>query len=170
LNPDEVARDRFGDWNLAENVRQAAEWVAARREELLRSGESLAFETVLSMPDKLDFIGRARAAGYFVRSFFVSTSDPAINAARVARRVMEGGHSVPIDKIISRYARSMAHLPRLVRICHRTYVYDNSMEGTEARLVLRCVDGKLRKTYGDLPAWVGASVVGMPKHEEFEAM
>lgn len=170
LNPDDVARDRFGDWNSAESVHQAAEWVAAQREELLRAGESLAFETVLSMPDKLEFIERARRAGYFVRSFFVSTSDPAINAARVARRIMEGGHSVPIDKIISRYARSMAHLNPLVRLCHRTYAYDNSIEGTEARLVVRYVDGELRKTYGDLPAWVRASVEGMPKHKDFEAI
>jgi hypothetical protein len=58
---------------------------------------------------------------------------------------------------------------RLVRICDRAYVYDNSVEGTEARLVLRCVGGKMRKTYGELPAWVAASVVGIAKDAEFEA-
>jgi len=32
-----------------------------------------------------------------------------INAKRVAMRVMEGGHDVPIGKIISRYAKSLAN-------------------------------------------------------------
>jgi len=45
LNPDEVARDRFGDWNAPEAVRSAAQWVDARREELLASGRGIAFET-----------------------------------------------------------------------------------------------------------------------------
>ncbi|MET0790120.1 MAG: hypothetical protein ABW061_01240 [Polyangiaceae bacterium] len=31
--------------------------------------------------------------GYFSRVFFVGTSDPRINAARVAGRVMQGGHA-----------------------------------------------------------------------------
>jgi predicted ABC-type ATPase len=34
------------------------------------------------MPDKLDFIRRAREAGFFVRVFFVGTDDPSINAKK----------------------------------------------------------------------------------------
>jgi predicted ABC-type ATPase len=81
LNPDEVARDRFGDWNSPAAILQAAQWTEKRREELLAAGSGLAFETVLSAEDKLRFVQRARAKGYFVRAFFVSTGDPAINAA-----------------------------------------------------------------------------------------
>ena len=33
LNPDEVARDRFGDWNSPQASLDAARWTAARREE-----------------------------------------------------------------------------------------------------------------------------------------
>jgi len=168
LNPDEVARDRFGGWNDLPSIRKAAEWVQAERERLLAEERSMAFETVLSMPDKLEFIGRARDAGFFVRAFFVSTSDPTINAARVARRVMEGGHTVPIDKIVSRYARSMANLDQLTRVCHRVYVYDNSVDEEEARLVVRYRDGAIRKMYGPLPAWVAASTAGMPQAADFE--
>ena len=43
------------------------------------------------MPDKIDFIQRAKQAGFFVRLFFVGTDNPSINAKRVALRVMEGG-------------------------------------------------------------------------------
>src|SRR5690606_29221270 len=35
LNADDIARDRFGDWNSPEAVLAAAQWTTARRNELL---------------------------------------------------------------------------------------------------------------------------------------
>ncbi len=81
LNPDEIARDRFGDWNSPGAVLAAAQWAEARREELLAASAGIAFESVLSTPSKIDFLARAKQRGYFVRVFFISTSDPRINAA-----------------------------------------------------------------------------------------
>ena len=49
LNPDEIARDRFGDWNSSEAVMNAARWTEARREELLAASQGIAFETVFSV-------------------------------------------------------------------------------------------------------------------------
>jgi len=109
INPDLIARDEFGDWNDPTAVLNAAEAATLRREACLTERRSLAFETVFSAPDKPEFVRRARAAGYFVRLFFVGTADPTINAARVARRVMHGGHDVPISKIVARYVRSIAN-------------------------------------------------------------
>lgn len=167
INPDEIAQDRFGDWNSPEAILKAANWAANRREELLAAGSGIAFETVLSAPDKLDFISRAKAAGYFTRMFFVGTSDPRINAARVAGRFMSGGHTVPIEKIVSRYSRSMINLSVAVALVNRCYLYDNSIDGVEARLCARSSDGKLRKVYGALPAWVDDAVSSLPKHDVF---
>ena len=109
INPDYIARDEFGDWNAPGAVMNAAVRAAEIRELCVREMRSLAFETVLSMPDKIEFIRRAKQAGFFVRLFFVGTDDPSINAKRVAQRVMEGGHDVPISKIVSRYTRSLAN-------------------------------------------------------------
>ena len=167
LNPDEIARDRFGDWNSPEAVLKAARWTEERREALLATRASLAFETVLSVKGKVDFICRAKAAGYFVRVFFVGTTDPVINAARVARRVMAGGHTVPIEKILSRYGKSLANLALVAEVAQRVYIYDNSIEETDARLCVRTADGALRKIYGPLPQWVEASIAGLEKHPEF---
>ncbi len=168
LNPDDVARDRFGDWNSPPAVLRAAQWTQQRREELLAAHAGIAFETVLSAPDKLQFLERARSAGYFIRAFFVGTSDPGINAARVARRYMCGGHHVPIEKIVDRYRRSLANLPLLVHLAQRVYVFDNSVEDEEARLCLRSSDGRLRKIYGPLPDWIATAMLGMPRDPEFE--
>lgn len=153
VNPDYIARDEFGDWNAPDAVIKAAVRAAEVRERCVREGRSLAFETVLSMPDKVDFIQRARQAGFFVRLFFVGTDDPSINAKRVALRVMEGGHDVPISKIITRYTRSLANCSVAARIADRAYVYDNSVDNAPARLLFRMAEGKLIKDYGNINPW-----------------
>ena len=79
INPDQVAQERFGDWNSPEAVRQAAVYCADWRERCLAEHKSMIFESVLSAPDKVDFIERAIAAGFFVRLFFVCTASPTIN-------------------------------------------------------------------------------------------
>lgn len=153
VNADNIARDDFGDWNSPDAVRRAAMQATALRESCLREGRSLAFETVLSMPDKIDFILRAQQAGFFVRLFFVGTDDPSINAKRVALRVMEGGHDVPISKIIARYTRSLANCLRAIHTADRAYVYDNSQDNVPARLLFRAGDGKLIKQYSGINPW-----------------
>lgn len=85
VNPDYIARDEFGDWNAPEAVKKAALHAEELREQCVHEGRSLAFETVLSMSDKIDFIRRAKQAGFFVRLFFVGTDNPDINAKRVRR-------------------------------------------------------------------------------------
>ena len=154
INPDQIAKDKFGDWNSAEAVMQSVKYCEALREECLTERKSLIFETVLSADDKLDYIRRAKDAGFFIRIFFVSTNHPTINAARIAHRVMEGGHDVPISKVISRYFKSILNCRRISRLADRTYIYDNSVDGQEAQLLFRFVDGKLFKQYvEEIPEW-----------------
>lgn len=154
INPDQVAQNRFGDWNSPEAVRQAAVYCAGWRERCLAERKSMIFESVLSAPDKVDFVERAIEAGFFVRLFFVCTASPTINASRIAKRVIEGGHDVPITKIISRYQKSIANCIKLSRIVDRTYIYDNSIDGQEARILFRFADGEIIKRYTNkIPLW-----------------
>ena len=156
INPDQIAKDKFGDWNSVDAVLKSANYCQQLREKCLEDGQSLIFETVMSAPDKVDFIRRAKEKGFFIRLFFVSTSHPSINAARVANRVIKGGHDVPIPKIISRYNKSITNCATVTvcKITDRTYVYDNSVDNQEARLLFRMSDGKLFKQYtDDIPQW-----------------
>lgn len=154
INPDQVAQDKFGDWNSPEAVMQAAQYCEELREGCLRNQQSLIFETVLSSEGKVDFIRRAKEAGYFIRLFFVSTSHPSINASRIAQRVMKGGHDVPIPKIISRYQKSIVNCKRCSALANRVYIYDNSIDDADARLLFRMTDGQLFKQYtDDIPEW-----------------
>ena len=154
INPDQVAQDKFGDWNSPEAVMQAAQYCEQQRERCLQDGQSLIFETVLSSDGKVDFIRRAKQMGYFIRLFFVSTSHPSINAARIAQRVMEGGHDVPITKVISRYYKSILNCKRCAFLAVRVYFYDFSFDVVDARLLFRMTDGQLFKQYtDDIPEW-----------------
>lgn len=119
--------------------------------------ETSVFETVMSASDKVEYILRAKQAGFFVRLFFVSTESPTINAKRVANRVLNGGHDVPIPKILSRYDKSIANCIAIAPYVDRLYVYDNSIEDAEARLLFRLTDGQLAKRYVEvLPNWASA--------------
>ncbi|MDR1792534.1 MAG: zeta toxin family protein [Bacteroidales bacterium] len=153
INPDFIARDKFGDWNSHEAVLQAAQYATQRREKCLIAGKSLIFETVLSAPDKVDFVKRAIESGFFIRLFFIGTDNPQINAARIAQRVMKGGHDVPIPKIISRYYKSIINCAILAPIVDRLYVYDNSKDNVLAELLFRASDGNLTKQYAQNHIW-----------------
>lgn len=153
INPDILARDRFGDWNAPEAVLQAARLADSMREEALAARQSLAFETVLSTESKLAYLRKAQLAGYFIRLFFVGTESPTINAARITERFLKGGHEVPIAKIVTRYGRSMANSVQAARIADRAYFYDNTPEDQPVRLIFRCKEGRPEKTYISLPHW-----------------
>ena len=157
INPDIVAKDIFGDWNSKEAVLDAAKYCAEWRERCLIEKQSLIFETVMSADDKVDFILRAKEAGFFIRVFFIATANPTINASRIAGRVMKGGHDVPITKIISRYRKSIINCMKVSSIVDRLYVYDNSIDGEEARIQFRLVNGVMGKMYvTDVPEWAQA--------------
>lgn len=154
INPDQVAKDMFGDWNNSEAVLKAANYCSELREKCLTERKSFIFETVFSAQDKIDFVIRAKKAGFFIRIFFISTSNPTINASRIAKRVMEGGHDVPITKIISRYNKSIQNCKTVSSIIDRLYVYDNSIDDADARPLFRLFNGKLVKQYTtDIPKW-----------------
>lgn len=154
INPDQVAKDVFGDWNDSEAVLKAANYCAELREECLEEKKSFVFETVFSAQDKIDFVIRAKQAGFFIRIFFISTSDPAINASRIAKRVMKGGHDVPISKIISRYNKSIQNCKTVAPIVDRLYLYDNSIDNVDAQPLFRLSNGSLVKRYSeDIPKW-----------------
>jgi len=154
LNPDVIAQEKFAGWNDYESVIAAAKWATHQRYNLIDQKHSLAFETVFSSQEKLDFLQKAKDQGYFIRLFFICTESPVINASRVAQRVLEGGHDVPISKIISRYKKAIFNAYQALEIVDRLYLYDNSFDGAPPELIARFAEGKLVKTYTDkIPIW-----------------
>jgi predicted ABC-type ATPase len=85
--------------------------------------------------------------------FFIGIDNPQINAMRIRRRVISGGHDVPAEKIASRYYKSISNCTFLASIVYRLYVYDNSVENSFPELLFRASNGALIKQYGDMHAW-----------------
>jgi predicted ABC-type ATPase len=164
INPDdirfEIAKTEGVDPETDTMNLRAAEEADRRREELLSGRLGIAFETVFSTQGKLDFLHRAKAAGYFIRLFFVGTSDPSINVRRIAARVWQGGHPVPESKIHDRYYRSLALYTQAAKLVQRSYLYDNSKDVNlttekdyKLPIVFRTKDGVVVKAYQPYPAW-----------------
>lgn len=156
INPDNIAQDVFGDWNSPEAVIKAAEQATKLRHECLEQGRDFVFETVFSSAEKLEFLQKAKEAGFFIRLFYVCTSDPAINVVRITQRYLNGGHEVPISKVISRYYKSLLNATKAISFVDRAYVYDNSIDNQLPRLLYRTTEGQLFKQYvEDIPEWAG---------------
>lgn len=154
INPDNIAQETFGDWNSLDAIIKAAELATKQRYECLELGRNFVFETVFSSSEKLEFLRKAKEAGFFIRMFYVCTSNPSINAARIAKRYLNGGHEVPISKIISRYYKSLRNVADAISFVDRAYIYDNSVDNELPRLLYRTTDGKLVKQYtDDIPDW-----------------
>ena len=98
------------------------------REQMISEKRDFTFETVLSTDRNLLLLKKAKDNGYFVRGYYILTSNDDINISRVSARVAFGGHSVPEEKIKSRYTRSIKLVPELVKICDILHIYDNTSE------------------------------------------
>lgn len=134
----------------------AADFLRGR---LLEGRVSFTCETVMSSPDKVALLAQAQRLGFRTYLYFVATEDPAINVARVRHRVRVGGHPVPEDKIVSRYARSLALLMEAVRHTNRAYIFDNSESGRPHVLLAEITDGHtLTMKTGNVPAWFRRTV------------
>jgi predicted ABC-type ATPase len=120
INADEIKKKR-GCSGL-----EAAREAERLRELCLSEWRSFTFETVLSTDRNLDLLERAKRAGYFIESVFVLTASAELNVFRVKSRELGGGHSVPPEKVRSRYIKALANIPRLIALSDVFRLVDNT--------------------------------------------
>lgn len=154
---DEILELRFNDnklsfWAVSVNSYLASVAADFIRQKLVQAGRSFTFETVMSSPDKVDFLKKAQVRGYRTYLYYIATENPLINISRVRHRIKMGGHAVPEDKIISRYHRSIALLDEALRYTHRAYIFDNS--GSQRLWLAEVSQGQeLEIKAQELPTW-----------------
>ena len=126
INADEIAKG-LSPFQPESVAVQAGRIMLARMDELLQKGETFAFETTLATKSYKQKIEWAQANGYEVTLLFFWLDSPNIAKERVAQRVAEGGHSIPLETIERRYYNGIANLFTIyidmVDIC---YIFDNS--------------------------------------------
>lgn len=136
----------------------AAVWADFVRRKLLEKGASFSFETVMSSPDKVQLLERARELRYHTYLYYVATADPEINVSRVRLRVAQGGHDVPADKIEQRYYRSLDLLFAVIRHSNRAYIFDNSRSDLRW-LAEFAANEKWEAKVNHLPQWFKVAVL-----------
>lgn len=124
INADQIAALRWPGDEVSRAYAAAAE-AAALRERYIADRRSFITESVFSHRSKVDLVRRAVEAGYRVhlRVLIVPVD---LSVARVAQRVVDGGHDVPEDKIRQRYQRLWAHVAEAIDVAYEARVYDSS--------------------------------------------
>jgi predicted ABC-type ATPase len=132
----------------------------------LAEGKSVSLETTLSGHTVLQRMLAARRIGYDVELRFVALASPIIHIDRIDQRVLKGGHYIPPETVIRRYAQSLENLPKAISLAHRAVVIDNS--DVEKRLILKTEGGLMLQLAPNPPAWFAAllpairAVLGAP--------
>lgn len=123
--------------------------------------ESFIFETVLSDPvgSKLGFLEQASLSGYDVRLVFIGLDSPDVSSERVAMRILKGGHSVPEDRIESRYPRTLDNLREALHRLPWVRVLDNSDPSQPFRSIAEYRNGHAVWLAETIPDWF-RSVLG----------
>lgn len=90
------------------------------------AGESFAFETTLAGRGYVPRIRTWQAAGYAVKLIFLRLDSPEEAMARVAQRVLQGGHDVPEATIRRRFASGLHNFQTLYApLVDAWALYDN---------------------------------------------
>lgn len=112
VNADEIARG-ISPFQPEKVALEAGRIMLSRINELLEKGEDFAFETTLATKSYLSMIRKARQNGYFVSLVFFWLESPSLAIERVKKRVLEGGHNIPISVVERRYFRGIDNLFKL---------------------------------------------------------
>lgn len=126
VNADEIAAG-LSPFNPEGVALQAGRLMIERIINLLKDGETFAFETTLATRSYVKLIQQAQRRGYFVTLIFLSLSSPEQALLRVQKRVSMGGHNIPTDVVYRRYEAGLQNLFQLyMPIVDYWTLYDNS--------------------------------------------
>lgn len=104
---------------------QAGKLMLKQIDKLVAQGESFCLETTLSGKGYLRSIPPWRRLGYHVSLIFLTLPDAQTAIARVASRVLQGGHHIPDAVIVRRFHAGLANLPAYTACVDQWAVYDN---------------------------------------------
>jgi predicted ABC-type ATPase len=113
---------------------RAGRLMLAEMDEQVRQRRSFAFETTLSGHVYARKITKWRSLGYHVKLIFLSLPSVDMAVARVAARVVQGGHDVPEQVIQRRFNSGLRNFEQIYKkIVDAWVLYDNSGSAPKLR-------------------------------------
>ena len=134
VNPDLMAQG-MSPTDIRLSAIKAGKLTLERIAQLISERASFAFETTLSGRGHLRLLAEAKAAGYQIAIYYLWMPEPAALPLRIGHRVLAGGHDVPTDDVMRRYARSRANVREYAALADTLLVFD--AVPTTQRLIYR---------------------------------
>lgn len=129
LNADEIARG-LSPLDPEASAIAAGRLMIDRLNAVIDEAKSFAFETTCSGRGHVRLIEKCRRSGYEVTLVYLWLPSAESAVARVRQRVREGGHRIPDDVIVRRYAAGLRNMRQLyLPLADRALIYDNSDQG-----------------------------------------
>lgn len=153
INADIIQREELPGSGM-DAAYEAAQRASQQRQALMNGAKSFVTETVASHPSKLELLQAAKARGYEVWVSFLYLESADLSVRRVARRVRQGGHPVPEEKVRARYARMAPIAVEAVRMADRGFLIDNSDSRNPLRTVMLTERGRETWRHRRPPEWL----------------
>lgn len=150
----EMAEDEGG--NPEEYLLQAGRTVRNNINENFKKNRNFIYETTASGLTHLRIMEEAKKHGYKVATIFIGLSKVELSHLRVAKRVDEGGHSVPTEDIERRYPRVIKNFPDMLARSDLAAVFDNSSK--EAYKLIFLMDEYNFRIFYKYPRWVKEAI------------
>jgi predicted ABC-type ATPase len=126
VNADPIALGLSG-FNPSSVAFKAGRVMMNRLHDLAGQRKSFAFETTLATRSYAGWIENLRQQGYNFQLIFLTLRSPELALRRVRERVQSGGHDVPAEVVIRRYARGIKNFWGIYQPLADVWsVYDNS--------------------------------------------
>lgn len=160
----------IGDWNSEEARDRTKGIFEAEVAEAIRHGLSFGIESTFSGRPGPEMVERVRQADYRIEGIYLGTESPAVNVARIEKRVLENtGHRVDPKRVPERYKWSLSNLRRRITEFDQLEVLDNSQDdvlGIPNPVELCYLEkGKVvsRVVPQDMPAWCADWLAGVER-------
>ena len=119
--------------------------------ECIDKGVSFAQETTLSGYKTEATVKQVKDMGYHVRLFYIGLDSAEESISRIENRVKRGGHDIPSDDVVRRFASRWEAVAKVLPYCDEAEFYDN---GNGFILVAEYRNGELRTIGSRVPQWL----------------
>ena len=136
---------------LGGNTLEGGKAALRKINECMEKGVSFTQETTLSGRRTEATAQRVIALGYHVRLFYIGLDSAEESLSRIANRVKRGGHDIPHDDVVRRFAGRWEAVAKVLPYCDEAEFYDNDNGFV---LVAKYRNGELRTVGSRRPQWL----------------
>lgn len=136
---------------LGGNVLTGGKAALRKIRDCIDKGVSFTQETTLSGYKTEATASQVKELGYHVRLFYIGLDSAEESLARIENRVKRGGHDIPHDDVLRRFAGRWEAVVKVLPYCDEAEFYDNE---NGFILVAEYRNGELRTIGSRVPRWL----------------